>query len=216
MLDRYFLERMKGVYTAIPAHVAAFDPATQLAQIELGIQRVDIDGKTATPPPIVDCPVLMPGDQWALEMQIDPKCEGLALFSQRCIDGWVQTGGVATNPMKRFHDMQDAFFVPGMRPLPQALPEFQNNGIRLRNRAGTHWVWLKNDGTITLENGAGHIRMAPNGTVTINGVTIDTAGNVTTDATVTASTNVVGGGISLNSHTHGGVQSGGSSTGGPN
>lgn len=208
MLDAFFGERMKSVYTCIPAHVVAFDPKTQLAQLELGIKRVDIDGKTYTPPPIIDSPVLFPGDGWAVEYQIDPGCEGLALFSQRCIDGWVSSGGVADNPLARFHDMQDALFIPGFRPMPTVLPKFQNNGIRLRNRAGAHWVWLKNDGSITIENGAGHIRMAADGTVTINGVTIGTDSNVTTPADVVAS------GISLSSHTHPGDSGG--TTGAPN
>ncbi len=220
VLDGFFDERMKAVYTAIPAHVAAFDPATQLAQLELGIQRVDIDGATVTPPAILECPVLFMGDSWAVETQIDPGCEGLAVFSQRCIDGWVNTGGVAVNPLRRFFDMQDAFFIPGFRPMPRALPAFKNNGIRLRNNAGTHYVWIKSDGSIVVENGNGHIRMAADGTVTINGVVIDTSSNVTTPttmkaATVTGTTNVYGGGISVNSHTHTGVESGPSSTGGP-
>lgn len=215
LLDAHFHESMKFVYTSIPAHVVGFDPETQLAQIELGILRVDIDGSTRVPPPIIDCPVLFAGDKWAVETQIDPGCEGLAVFSQRCIDGWVTTGGTANNPLARFHDMQDAFFIPGFRPMPSVLPEFQNNGIRLRNRSGNHWVWIKNDGTIAIENGNGHIRMAPDGTVTINGVVIDTSSNVTTNATVTAETEVFGGGVSLSSHVHGGVESGGSMTGRP-
>lgn len=45
------------------------------------------------------------------------------------------------------------------------------------------------------------------------GVTI--TGDVDVTGTITASADVIGGGISLKTHTHGGVQSGGSSTGGP-
>jgi len=206
---------MKNVYTCIPAHVKTFDPATQLAQIELGIKRVDIDGSSVAPPPIIDCPVLMIGDQFMLETQIDPEAEGMAFFSQRCIDGWVNTGGVAENPLTRFFDMQDAFFIAGFRPMPKAIPDFQNNGMRLRNRKGDQWVWLKNDGSIFIENGKGHIRMDAGGTVTINGVKIDTASNVTSPATITGNTDVVAAGISGKGHTHGGVQGGSSSTGKP-
>ena len=39
---------------------------------------------------------------------------------------------------------------------------------------------------------------------------------ITTTSTITAAGNVVGAGVSLNSHTHGGVSSGGSNTGVPN
>lgn len=53
-----------------------------------------------------------------------------------------------------------------------------------------------------------------NGANNING-NINHTGDTTTSGTITGSTNVIGGGISLNSHTHGGVQTGGGSTGGP-
>ena len=123
-LREIFTEFMKEVYTCIPAHIKTFDPNTQLAQIELGIKRVDINGETFIPPPIIQTPVLFVGNKWALETQIDTGCEGLALFSQRCIDAWVQSGGVAENPLRRFFDIQDAFFIPGFRPMPSVLSNF--------------------------------------------------------------------------------------------
>lgn len=210
--DSMFRQSMKKVYTAIPAHVIAFDPARQVAQIQIGILRVDVNGQSCAPPPIIECPVLFLGDGFTVEFQIDAGCEGLAIFSQRCIDGWFQTGGVAANPLARFHDMSDCLFIPGFRPMPKVISGFANNGIRIRNKDGKQFAWLKNDGSISVENGAGHIRMSADGTVTINGVTFDTSGNVSTSATVTASTDVEGGGISLKSHVHGGVESGGATT----
>lgn len=215
LLDLHFLEKMKNVYTAIPAHVLAFNPETQTAQVEIGIKRVDVNGQSYVPPPIIECPVLFSGDKWTLEIQIDPKCEGLAIFSQRCIDGWITTGGTAENPLCRFHDISDALFIPGFRPNPTAIKSFSNNGIRLRNADGSQFAWLKNDGSIAIENGKGHIKIAKDGTVTINGVTIDVNGNITTQSTVTAQNNIVGGGISLNSHRHSGVESGLGTSGGP-
>lgn len=201
-------EHMKEVYTCIPAHIQTFDAKTQLATIELGIERVDTDGSVSTPPPIIETPVLMIGDSFCLETQIDVGCEGLAFFSQRCIDAWVQSGGVAQNPLRRFFDMQDAFFVPGFRPLSRSLSDFKNNGIRLRNKSGGQYAWLKNDGSIELSNGRGSIKIESDGVVVINGVRIDTQGNATgTDFKV--------GSVSLKTHKHSGVSSGSSNTGGP-
>lgn len=221
-LRSIFTEFMKEVYTSIPAHIKTFNPNTQLAQIELGIKRVDINGETFVPPPIIEVPVLFIGNKWTLETQIDTGCEGLALFSQRCIDAWVQSGGVAENPLRRFFDIQDAFFIPGFRPMPSVITDFQNNGIRLRNQSGSHYVWIKNDGSIvttngsgtvtigangqiTLSNGSGSIQLGENGDVNINGLII-TAGGQLTDS----------GGIALATHTHSGVESGSSNTGAPN
>jgi len=52
------------------------------------------------------------------------------------------------------------------------------------------------------------------GNIAVNGG-ITTTGNMATNGSITASGNVTAGGISLESHTHGGVQSGGSNTSGP-
>lgn len=202
-----FAELMKGVYTAIPGHVLAFDPDNQRAQIQVGILRVDINGATYTLPPIINVPVFFQGDEFVVETQIDPNCEGMIFFSQRCTDGWKNTGGVADNPLANFHDMQDAFFLPGFRSLPNVITDFSNNGIRLRNKSGNQFAWLKNDGSIALENGAGHIRMASNGVVTINGVTISTAGavvspNTIQGTTVTGTVNMFYGGKNALLHTH--------------
>lgn len=196
MLREAFREMMKGVATSSPGHILAFDPVTQLAQVQIGITRVDLNGATFDPPTIIETPVYFPGGDYHIEYQIDPGCEGDILFSQRCVDGWIQTGGVAANPIGRFHDPQDAFFLPGFRSLPNVMPNFQNNGVRLSNKAGTQFMWLKNDNTMAMENGVGHIRMAADGLVTINGVTFDVSSFVSTPNDFKAGT------IQLKTHKH--------------
>ena len=43
MMRDAFRELMKGVFTSVPGHVLTFDPVTQLAQVQVGIVRVDIN-----------------------------------------------------------------------------------------------------------------------------------------------------------------------------
>lgn len=208
-----FSENMKSVYTSIPGHVLSFDPKTQRAQIQIGIQRFDIDGVAWVPAPIVDVPVAFPGDDFVVEYQIEPGCEGIVMFSQRCIDGWKQTGGTADNPAARFHHQQDAMFVPGIRSLPNVITNFSNNGMRLRNKDGSQYAWLKNDtslavgnskasvnigadGGISVFNGSGSIQLMPNGSVNINGAVIDQNGNIS------APTSLKVAGKELAGHTH--------------
>lgn len=83
-------------------------------------------------------------------------------------------------------------------------------------------VKLTNDGKLTLNDGHG-------ATVTLDGAgninsqatqwthtgPVHFTDNVQVDKTLTANTDVIGGGKSLKTHTHGGVQSGGSNTGPP-
>jgi hypothetical protein len=87
------------------------------------------------------------GGDYIVEAQIDPGTEGIIFFSQRCIDAWNDTGGVANIPILRFHDFSDAYFLPGLRSQPNVVSGHANNGIRLRNKDGTKYIWLKNDGT---------------------------------------------------------------------
>ena len=214
LIRNAFGELMKDVCTSIPGHVLTFDPLTQRAQVQIGILRVDVNDATFTIPPIVEVPVHFQGGDYAIEYQIDEGCEGVILFSQRCIDGWVQSGGVATNPRGRFHNMQDAMFLPGFRSQPNVLPDFQNNGVRMRNKAGTQFVWLKNDnsihmdngvarfnvladGTTLMQNGAGSFQLQADGTFLINGLKITPQGDVITAL-----------GISLNTHRTKGVTRG--------
>lgn len=199
LIETAFQNNMKDVYTGIPGHVLSFNAATQRAQVQIGIIRVNIDDTTWTPPPIVDVPVQFPGDNFILEYQIDPGCEGYIHFSQRCLDGWKQTGGVADNPIARFHNKQDAFFSPGGRSLANVISGFSNDGVRLRDSTGNRHVWIKNNGTMVVKNGAatttygadnsvittngsGTINMLANGNVVINGVVFTPTGMITAPA----------------------------------
>ena len=154
-------------------------------------------GSTFNPPPIIDVPVSFPGDAYVVEFAIEPGCEGMIHFSQRCMDAWKQTGSVAANPARRLHNRQDAMFVPGIRSLGNVISNFSNDGARIRNADATQYVWLRSDGSviikngesttsfdadnnITTTNGNGTIQMLANGNVVINNVVIDTSGNITT------------------------------------
>lgn len=186
---------MKGVSTSIPGYVVAFNPATQRAQVQIGVRRVQVDGTTFDPPIIVDVPVSFPGGDYVLEFEIQPGCEGDIHFSQRNIDGWKQTGGVADNPSARFHHLQDAKFIPGIRSLGNVIVNFTNDGVRLRDKSGSRHVWLKNDGTLQISNGGsstvydadgsvttsnagGKYVLMSNGNVNINGVVITPEGMI--------------------------------------
>jgi len=180
LIQRSFIEMMKDVGTSIPGNILAYDPDTQLAQLQIGIQRVDVNGVTFTPPPLIECPVYVYGGDFTVETQIDPGTEGIIFFSQRCIDAWNDTGGVANIPILRFHDFSDAYFLPGMRSQPNVVSGHANNGIRLRNKAGDKYIWLKNDGTadITVDTLNINADIIHNGNTTqIGDVTL--TGNIT-------------------------------------
>ena len=226
LLRTTFREMMKGVYTSVPGHVRVFDADLQRAQVQVGVQTITVEGVAIEPPPIADVPVFfLGGTKYVISHQIDPNDEGMIFFSQRCVDGWKQTGGVANNPLGRFHDVHDAFFIPGFRPLPTRISGFANDGIRMQSRDGVHHVWIKSGGEIiadngaaqvqitaagavNIENGAGHIRMGVDGTVNINGAIINPDGTI-------EALNVTFGGVSGKDHRHTNVENGPDTSGGP-
>lgn len=64
-------------------------------------------------------------------------------------------------------------------------------------------VWLRADGTIHVRNGSGSIELQSGGDVVINGVTIDTDGNISTGGTVEgAGVTDSNGDVTLGTHTH--------------
>ena len=181
LIKRTFVEMMKDVGTSIPGHIIAWVPDTQLAQVQIGVKRIDVDGNQVNPPTLIECPVYVYGGDYSVEVQIDPGTEGVILFSQRCIDGWVNTGGVGNNPVLRFHDFSDAYFLPGLRSQPNKISGHANNGIRLRNKAGDKYIWLKNDGTgeITLDS------LTINASLQLNG-NMNQSGSIVSNSTHTA------------------------------
>lgn len=75
-------------------------------------------------------------------------------------------------------------------------------------------VFLKESG-IEVEGVSSPIKVHTSATVTIDAPTVKLTGNLEVAGNVTAVGEVTGKGIVLSTHTHGGVERGGSSTGGP-
>lgn len=222
LIKTTFREQMKKVGTSIPGHIISFDPATQLAQVQIGITRVNVNGERFEPPPLIKCPVhFTGGSEFIIEHQIDPDDECLIIFSQRCIDGWVNNGGIANNPILRYHEFDDAIVIPGVRSQPNKISNHENNGVRLRNKDGDKFIWLKNNGTaeITVDtlvvNGniehTGDTQQTGNTTQTGNN---DVTGAITATTSVTApqivgttsvaSPSIVANGKEMDGHTHAG------------
>lgn len=79
---------------------------------------------------------------------------------------------------------------------------------------------LNNDGSLDVTDGTGSISMDGSGNIDLNGVIIDTAGNITGPAAMTLTGNITAadlivGPLTFTTHKHSGVTSGNSSSGGP-
>lgn len=160
---------MRQMMFCLPGRIVGFNPATQLAQVECGIQRM-VNRQGRTIPIIENVPVHFPGDgEWYFWHQITPgETEGLIHFSQRAIDTWIDQGGPVAPHENRMLAEDDAFFVPGVRSRPGAIPGFKNDGAGVGNYAQDTYTHHRSDGTVE--------------TQAASDVTTDAAGNVTVDA----------------------------------
>lgn len=63
-------------------------------------------------------------------------------------------------------------------------------------------IWLKNDGSLVIENENGRLELAAGGTFDLNGVTIDTSGNISAPGEVTAMDATPATSVKLSTHLH--------------
>lgn len=151
MLTEAIAGALRQAMFCLPGRIVAFDPATQLAQVECGIQRI-VKGNPRTIATISSVPVHFAGDgQWYFWHQITPgKTEGLIHFSQRAIDTWIDQGGPVAPHENRVLSVDDAFFVPGVRSRPGAIPNFKNDGAGLGNYDQDTFIHAKNSGDVDI------------------------------------------------------------------
>ena len=187
LLEQAKNNAMMDVRVSMPARIVSFDPATKTASVEIGLKMVNADDSQSEYPPLVDCPCLFTrGGGFHLVHPYKAGDKGIVLFSDRCFDGWFQAGQVAPPMDFRVHSMSDAYFIGGADCLDDVSPIIGNA------------MFIGKD-----DNSAG-VTIKASGDIDLNGVNISPSGIITLpDGTI------------LNSHVHGNVQSGNSTTGEP-
>ena len=190
--------RQAQIWTTMPGIVTQvrWDEMTVDVQPAIKAQVTDENGLVTyvNYPVLIHCPIVFPSTkEFALTMPIVVGDEVLVSFSARCIDAWWQQGGIQAAAEFRMHDLSDGFAIPGPHSQPNVFPSVSATAAQLRNKAGTSYVEISASGEIKIK--------AP--TVTIDG-------NLVATGTIKGSTN-----IDLVTHKHGGVTTGGGTSGIP-
>ena len=201
-----------SLWTALPGAVVSFDASKVTATIQPAITgsvtQQDGSRKVVSLPVLTDVPVVFPrGGGCALTFPVASGDECLIVFASRSIDAWAQSGGVQPASDPRKHDLSDAFAIIGPMSQANRVGGISTSKTQLRSNDGLTFVELDPSGQI--------VNVTAPGGMTITTPTLHITGNVNCDKTVTASTDVVGGGKSLKTHVHTGVQSGSSTSGPP-
>lgn len=137
--------------SSIPGIVVSFDPVKQTCVVQPSTQEIVLLPPPSTPQnpspgttqniptsvsiePIQDVPIIMmrvPG--WSITFPITPGTECLLIFSDMCIDGWWQNGGVNAQYDRRRHDLSDAIALFGPWSQPNVLSDYSTNSLQIRS-----------------------------------------------------------------------------------
>ncbi|MEG1232258.1 MAG: Gp138 family membrane-puncturing spike protein [Acinetobacter sp.] len=195
LLEQAKENAMMDVRVSMPARIVSFDPATKTAQVEICMQMVDDDDSAIEYPPLVDCPCLFTrGGGFHVVHPYSAGDSGLVLFSDRCLDGWFESGKTAPPMDFRVHSMSDAYFIGGADHLGNVSPIV--NGA----------VFIGKD-----DNSAG-LQINADGSLILKGASLQIEPPVTTNSTITANGQITANGKPLDGHSHGGVERGSSNT----
>lgn len=174
----FLVERMMAgsLNTSTLVRVDEVDPVALQVVVTPLVPQIDGDGNTLDPQPIYDVPYSrVQGGVAALIIDPVPGDIGICLFAQRDISTVKLTKAVGQPGSLRTFDQADALYVGWVL-----------------NQTPTVFLELTQDGKARL--------------VTPGGLTVDgdmhVTGAVTTDSTITSAGDVIGAGISLQTHDH--------------
>ena len=194
--DHQIQQNQLNLHTALPAKVVSFDPAKQTVSLAIQIKMQLVDGSGADIPPLLDVPVSFPrGGGFAVTFPLKAGDEGIAIFSERCIDGWWQNGSASTPLDFRLHDLSDAMFIPGICSVPRAIDGFFTDGLSMQTLDGGTYIRIVN-GAIKIKGNIEH-----------DGDT-EQKGALHSTGAISSDTDVKAAGISGKSHTHRGDSGG--------
>lgn len=195
----------------LPARVIAFDREKNRAQVLPLIEMISTAGERVSRAQIASVPVMqIGGGGFILNFNLKPGNLGWIKANDRDISLFLQSYAQTAPNTKRLHCFEDAVFIPDVM-----------TGYTINEEDAENAVLQTLDGSCRVAIWADRVKItAPlvvldTPTTEITGdVTI--AGDVDLAGTLTTPEDVVAAGISLNSHTHGGVEPGAGNTGGPN
>ena len=192
------------IWTALPGVVQSFNSSVMTCTVQPAVNGLTNNAngvQTAVQMPVLlDCPVLFPrGGGATMTFPVAAGDECLVVIASRCIDSWwaqgFQPGSIASpnpanNPLElRMHNLSDGFAIVGPFSKPAATTftgalAFDTSNVCLRS----------NDGQVQVQlNPSMHtVNVSAPGGITLNGVSVDTSGNVITPGNVTVGTGATG------------------------
>lgn len=194
-------ENQTLIWTALPGIIAKFPGSAggaMTVDVQPTINGLEIDTRGnkswVQMPVLLDCPIAWQGGGGVtatFPIALGDEC--LVVFSSRCIDAWWKQGGIQNQAELRMHNLSDGFALVGLRSLPRSFTPDPANACLITDDGQTYFK---------LNPTSKQVAVQASGGINLNGVTIDSSGNINSPATITATTDVVGGGKHLKTHVH--------------
>lgn len=202
-LNSMLKQKISEIHTSMPGTIVSVDYGTCRATVKPTLSYHTADGQQMDYPLITGAPVFMPhagNAQITYPVKAGDSC--WIVFAERSIDEWLGKGS-ADNHDPRQYDLTDAMCFVGLMPAQS----ISDKNIELLN--GSTSVSITPEGQVNI---IGNVSIQ--GNITCTGKST-MHGNIECQGDIQADGDVTGSGVSLNSHTHGGVESGGGTTGEP-
>ena len=237
LIKRTIIQTMRQLRVSMPCEVVRYNAKRQMVDVRIVQPEIDLAGNNIPMPVITNIPVsFVRCGNSHITHPINKGDTGFIIFADRDISSWVETNNTSVVDSARTHSMQDSYFVPGIvgggnNANPNDVEiKYNNTTIHLRKNGDVD-INTPSKVNVNASNVIINSETTNNGNVQINGnLTVSqmlTTGGFTSLGTsgggiaqLTGSINVTdevtASGINLSTHTHSGVQSGGSNTGQPN
>lgn len=180
-----------------PAKIISYDRAKNRAIVQPLTYDITSTGGTLPMDTIPNIPVLtLSGGGFIFSFPVQENQTGWLISADRDISVFKQILNFFTPATLRRHQYEDGIFIPD-----------NINGFNIAQNEVNAVILSSLDGQTKI--------MLQNGQLNITASSINITGNISLNGTLTATGDVTGANISLQTHTHPGVETGGGSTGEP-
>lgn len=202
----------RSLRVAMPAIVVSFDADKQTVTVQPAVSEWERIAGVPTIkklPPLVDVPISLPrAGGFTMTLPVKKGDECLIVIADSCIDAWWQSGGQQNQFEQRRHHLADGFAILGPWNQTRVLANYSTSSAQLRSDDGTVTIDVaSNQVTVT----APTIDVHASNTATVQGETVNVTGSSQVNISGSGHTSIEG--KDFLTHTHTGVQSGGSVSG---
>ena len=111
-LDSVRQDIFSNLHAILPGQILDYDTEKGLASVQPALRQKTSSGRILTMPVLYDVPVLLPSS----DHTVSPGDFCLLLFSDFCLDGWLEARQPVLPPSPRRHDLSDAIALVGYFP----------------------------------------------------------------------------------------------------